>query len=78
MKRDVRAESLLVLTTLIWGGTFAVIKGALADISPILMVGIRFILAAALAWPILMRSTSINQSAGGGSLFTPAAWCRKH
>ncbi len=74
MKRDVRAESLLVLTTLIWGGTFAVIKGALADISPILMVGIRFILAAALAWPILMRGTSTNQRAGGGSLFTPAAW----
>ena len=55
MKRDVRAESLLVLTTLIWGGTFAVIKSALADISPMLMIGLRFTLAAALSWPFLIK-----------------------
>lgn len=58
MRRDVRAEGFLVLTTLIWGGTFAVIKGGLQDISPLLMVGIRFILAAALAWPVLVRGDS--------------------
>ncbi|MCD6343805.1 MAG: DMT family transporter [Spirochaetaceae bacterium] len=67
MKRDVRAESLLVLTTLIWGGTFAVIKSALADISPMLMIGLRFTLAAALSWPLLMRGSPKN-------IFTPAAW----
>lgn len=53
MQRDKRAEGLLILVTLLWGGTFAVIKGGLHDISPILMVGIRFIVAAVLAYPIL-------------------------
>ena len=74
MKREVRAESLLVLTTLIWGGTFAVIKGALADISPMLMIGIRFILAAILSWPILMRGYSKNRTGEGERIFTSKAW----
>ncbi|MCK5250658.1 MAG: DMT family transporter [Spirochaetaceae bacterium] len=77
MRRDIRAESLLVLTTLIWGGTFAVIKGALEDISPMLLVGIRFLLATALAWPILLRdsgSEMANSSPVRRRLFTPAAW----
>ena len=54
MQKDKRAESMLVLTTLIWGGTFPVIQWALKDISPMLMVGIRFILAGLLAWPVLV------------------------
>jgi drug/metabolite transporter (DMT)-like permease len=54
MQRDVRAEGLLVFTTVIWGGTFTAIKGALEDISPMLLVGIRFLLAAALMWLILL------------------------
>jgi len=74
MKRDVRAESLLVLVTLIWGGTFAVIKSALADISPMLMVGIRFLLAAVISWPILMRRRLKVESSGFAQSFTPAAW----
>lgn len=64
MRRDIRAESFLLLMTLIWGGTFAVIKGALQDISPLLMVGIRFVLAAALALPILVRGDSGDESFG--------------
>ena len=77
MRRNMRAEGLLVLTTLIWGGTFAVIKGALDDISPMLLVGIRFLLAAALAWPILLRgadSTAEVCSPVRRRLFTPTAW----
>ena len=53
MRRDVRAEGMLVIMTLIWGGTFAVIKGGLNDVSPLLMVGVRFLAAAALAFPLL-------------------------
>ncbi len=87
MSRDNKAEGLLILTTLIWGGTFAVIKGALIDISPLLMVGVRFILAALLAWPILLRAgnsvpsdavpPSLTNSRGTSNMFrhfTPAAW----
>jgi len=74
MNRDVRAESFLILTTLIWGGTFAVIKGALADISPMLMVGIRFLLAAGLSWPILIRNRRDTGESGALQKFTPEAW----
>lgn len=78
MRRDIQAEGFLLLMTLIWGGTFAVIKGALADISPLLMVGIRFILAAALAWPILVRGGSGLESNGIETsqrrYFTPQTW----
>ena len=55
-KHRTRAESLLVLVTLVWGGTFAVIQWGLEDVSPMLMVAIRFLLAALMAWPILVRT----------------------
>ncbi len=74
MKRDVRAESLLVLTTLIWGGTFSVIKDSLSDISPMLMIGLRFVLAAALSWPLLVRRPLKDGSSGAAPGFTPGAW----
>jgi drug/metabolite transporter (DMT)-like permease len=74
MKRDVRAESFLILTTLIWGGTFAIIKGALADISPMLMVGIRFLLATVLSWPILIRNRRPTGNSENLQRFTPEAW----
>ena len=72
MRRDLRAEGMLIVTALIWGGTFAVIKGALQDISPMLMVGIRFLLAAALAWPILLRGAADPEADPGR--FTSKAW----
>ena len=82
-RRDLKAESMLVITTLIWGGTFAAIKAALGDISPLLMVGIRFILASLLAIPILLRAADresdiapVPRSPRSGLFrhFTPAAW----
>ncbi len=47
MSRSVKAHILLVLVTLVWGATFVVIKGALADISPLLFNAVRMTLAAA-------------------------------
>ncbi len=75
MRRDVRAEGLLIFVTLLWGGTFAVIKGGLQDISPLLMVGIRFIAAAALAYPLLTGRWAKRRggSAGTGEAFPDAA-----
>ena len=72
MQRDIRAEGMLLITTLIWGGTFAVIKGALSDISPLMMVGVRFVPAAALAWPVLLRAAGTVEEKK--RLFTPSAW----
>jgi drug/metabolite transporter (DMT)-like permease len=81
MQRDLRAEGLLVLTALIWGGTFAAIKWALIDISPMLLVGIRFLLAAFLAWPLLLRrevsadqTDSIADAQKPHSLFSRTTW----
>lgn len=46
-------EIALLFNTLIWGGTFALIKNALNDISPLLFLGIRFGLAALIFLPFV-------------------------
>ena len=61
-RRNLKAEGLLVLITFIWGGTFVVIKGALGDISPLLLVSVRFLLSALIAVPFL--TGNIFDSAG--------------
>jgi len=40
-----RAELALLGTTFIWGGTFPVVKIGMVDVSPILMIAIRFVIA---------------------------------
>ncbi|MCS7169801.1 MAG: DMT family transporter, partial [Candidatus Kapabacteria bacterium] len=40
-----RAELVLLAVTLIWGGTFAVVKSAVVATSPFLFTGLRFLLA---------------------------------
>lgn len=46
MSRSLKAHILLVLTTLIWGANFVVIKNALADVSPLFFNAVRMTLAA--------------------------------
>ena len=41
-----RAELALAGITVLWGSTFVIVKGALADISPLLFIALRFSLAA--------------------------------
>jgi drug/metabolite transporter (DMT)-like permease len=50
------AEGILLLCTLIWGGTFIVTKGGLSDISPMLLVAIRYGFAALLFVPLVIKS----------------------
>lgn len=66
-----RAVLGLILVTLVWGASFTVVKGALADISPMLFVGIRFLLAIVLIAPALRRLTRAELRAGAilGLLF---------
>lgn len=45
MTKQSKAETALLLTTLIWGSTFVAMKIGLRDISPILMTGARFTVA---------------------------------
>ena len=58
-----RAEGLLLLVTLIWGGTFAVIKTAVVDISPSAFVLTRFGIALALALMVWPRSLRVMDAA---------------
>jgi len=50
-----KAEAFLVLVTAIWGCTFVVVKGALADASPLPFLAVRFMLAGLLLLAILGR-----------------------
>ncbi len=45
MTAKTKAESALLATTLVWGGTFAVVKLGMQDVSPILLIAIRFTIA---------------------------------
>ena len=53
MSRRARAELLLVVIAAIWGTTFVVVKGALADASPLAFIAIRFCLSALLLVVVL-------------------------
>jgi drug/metabolite transporter (DMT)-like permease len=68
MSRSLRAHVLLVLVTFIWGATFVVIKGALAEISPLLFNAVRMTLAAAclggLYWRHIARAEAAVLRAG--------------
>jgi drug/metabolite transporter (DMT)-like permease len=48
-----KAELLLVAITVVWGATFVVVKGALADASPLVFIAIRFSLAGLLLAVVL-------------------------
>ena len=55
MSKRAKAEVLLVMATFFWGATFVVVKGALADASPLMFIALRFLLAGALMWLIMAR-----------------------
>ena len=66
-RQNLRANLLLLAITMIWGVTFVVVKGALADCSPTLFNLLRMVLASVVllgftvpAWP---QSNAANGSA---------------
>ncbi|MGE5458296.1 MAG: DMT family transporter [Methanococcaceae archaeon] len=54
-RRKYVAESALLLSTIIWGGTFVIVKESLHDISSMLFVSIRFFIAAAVILPFAWK-----------------------
>ncbi|MFA6979927.1 MAG: DMT family transporter [Ignavibacteriaceae bacterium] len=67
-KKQIIAEGALFSNTLIWGGTFVMIKSALAFISPMMFVSIRFFIASFLLLPFvypLFKSISKKQLSEG-------------
>jgi drug/metabolite transporter (DMT)-like permease len=55
LSKRTKAELLLVVTTFFWGATFVIVKGALADASPLLFVALRFLVAGLLMWLVMAR-----------------------
>ncbi len=49
-------EIALLFNTLVWGGTFALIKNAFTDTSPLLFLGLRFSIAAIIFLPFVYAS----------------------
>lgn len=47
----------LLYCAAIWGSTFIVVKGALDSVDPVVMVGLRFLISAALLLPWVLRRT---------------------
>ena len=70
MSRSRKAELILLSITLIWGGTFAVVKFALNDASPLTFLALRFG-AASLIFPLIYRNNyfSMDRETFMGGLF---------
>jgi drug/metabolite transporter (DMT)-like permease len=63
VSRDAKAHILLILVTVVWGGTFLLIKLALSDVSPLLFNAIRMVLASmALGIIFRRRLSGLRQS----------------
>jgi len=64
-----KAELLLLSCTVIWGGSFVVVKGGLEDSPPILFVAIRFVLATLLFYPFVAKQLpSISRDSFRGGI----------
>ena len=71
ISRERKAELFLVFTTMIWGGTFAVIKSGLQEASPLMLMGARFTLAFlcfSLIFPGAWKHLNRSALAGGAVL----------
>jgi len=51
-----RADAVLLAVTVIWGGTFSIVHGALENISPLLFIGVRFMVGCLVFLPFTIRS----------------------
>ena len=86
MSRSLKAHLLLVLTTLVWGASFVVIKNALRDITPLLFNALRMSVATvtllAVFWRDLRGMGSSLKSLGerlrAGALARLPAACPRH
>src|SRR4051812_23558548 len=67
-----RAELAMAGVTVVWGSTFVLVKEALADVSTILFLALRFSLAAAALW--LIYSGSVKARYQGWKTLAPGAF----
>ncbi len=64
------AELALIFSTLVWGGTFTIVKESLSDVSPMMFIALRFLFAGLLIlpWAIKYRAQFTVQAIKGGTL----------
>lgn len=68
--RKYLGEAALLLATIIWGGTFVIIKNSLDDASPMLFITLRFSLAAILLIPVfILRKQNFSKELLWGGMF---------
>jgi drug/metabolite transporter (DMT)-like permease len=63
-----KAEGALVLVTLLWGGTFVIIKESLSSVSPMVFISSRFLFAALLLLPFsikIFKGSTLAEIKGG-------------
>lgn len=74
MRTERKAEGFLLLSTLIWGATFAVTQSALNDASPVLFTGLRFVLASIAFLPLFLwkKDGRISRTEWGWGLLVGA------
>jgi drug/metabolite transporter (DMT)-like permease len=73
-----KAEAALVWNTAVWGSTFVVVKAALADVSPILFLALRFSIASLVLAPLLAGKRRVSwdwRTAGAGALVGACLFC---
>jgi len=72
--RHLRAELTIAAVSFVWGSTFVAVKGALEDVSTLLFIALRFVLAAALMGfffqRTLFRRESWRGNAGAAGVIT--------
>ena len=61
-----RPTAALLLVSALWGGTFVAIKSGLGDASPLLFVGLRFLLATLAALPLLRSRAALRGALRAG------------
>lgn len=63
-------EGALLIMTIIWGGTFVIVKESLADVSPLLFVGVRFGIAAIIvAFYFLLKGIKVEKKSVKSGIF---------
>jgi drug/metabolite transporter (DMT)-like permease len=68
ISKKYKSEALLILVTIIWGGTFPIIKSALDNVSPMVFLTLRFSIASIILLPFIIRKQFSSESVKAGIL----------
>ena len=63
-----KSEVILIFVTLLWGGTFVIVKEALNDISSMAFIAVRFLLAAIILLPFMLKKNFDKETTIAGIL----------